>query len=243
MIAATQAAAALAAEGVDVRLGTAVEQVERKRKNIVAHRHSSWESQPSAIAPASATIAGPTPARYLFLTADQCFHFDHTCQRLVDPAAHRSVRLLARRRPRRLLVEPIRAQAGTHPARATALKIMSGLDLGPKICLVLFLPSGVTLMALDPHGAGIFTWWLVALTWLGAGFWLWLTIKSHHQPIMRVRNTDWAIRITFIIGLGSVSIHTLAADRPFGVDTNPKWLGARVFLYTVAIACGHGTPG
>jgi hypothetical protein len=128
----------------------------------------------------------------------------------------------------------------TPPARATALKIMSGLDLGPKICLVLFLPSGITLMALDPHGAGIFTWWLVALTWLGAGFWLWLTIKSHHQPIMWVRNTDWAIRIALIIGLGSVSLYTLIADRPFGVDTNPKWLGAKVLLYTVAIACGLG---
>ena len=41
----------------------------------------------------------------------------------------------------------------TPAARATALKIMGGLDLGPKICLVLFLPSGLTLMALDPHGA------------------------------------------------------------------------------------------
>src|SRR5690606_33420837 len=32
-------------------------------------------------------------------------------------------------------------------ARSTALRIMSGLDLAPKVCLVLFLPSGVTLMA------------------------------------------------------------------------------------------------
>ena len=44
----------------------------------------------------------------------------------------------------------------TPPARATALKIMSGLDLGPKICLMLFLPSGITLMSLEPHGATLF---------------------------------------------------------------------------------------
>jgi hypothetical protein len=125
-------------------------------------------------------------------------------------------------------------------ARATALKIMSGLDLGPKICLVLFLPSGITLMALDPHGTGIFTWWLVTLTWLGAAFWLWLTIKSHHHPIPWVRRADWTIRITLIIALGSAALYTLFTDRPFGVDTNPKWLGAKVLLYTVAIACGLG---
>ncbi len=128
----------------------------------------------------------------------------------------------------------------TPAARATALKIMSGLDLGPKICLVLFLPSGVTLMALDPHGAGFLNGWLLAATWLGAAGWLWLTIKSHHHPITWVRRADWAIRITAIAVLGAASVYTLVADRPFGVETNPKWLGGKVLLYTVAIACGLG---
>jgi hypothetical protein len=32
----------------------------------------------------------------------------------------------------------------------------------------------------------------------------------------------------------------MLADRPFGVTTDPRWLGAKVALYTAAIACGLG---
>lgn len=128
----------------------------------------------------------------------------------------------------------------TPAARATALQIMSGLDLGPKICLVLFLPSGVTLMALEPHGTRLFTWWLVALVWLLAFGWLAATVVSHKRPIAWVKHLDWTIRIGLIAGLGAAAVYTLLAEKPFGVETNPKWLGAKVLLYTVAIACGLG---
>jgi hypothetical protein len=117
---------------------------------------------------------------------------------------------------------------------------MSGLDLGPKICLVLFLPSGVTLMALEPHGATIFSWWLVAGVWLLAAFWLWVTVSTHGKPNPVLKRLDWAIRIAVIAGMGAGAVYTLVAAEPFGVTTNPKWLGAKILLYTVAIACGLG---
>ncbi|WP_144121173.1 hypothetical protein [Catellatospora sichuanensis] len=135
----------------------------------------------------------------------------------------------------------------TPAARATALKIMGGLDLGPKICLVLFLPSGVTLMALEPHGATVFGvnpfgWPVVVAVWLFAAAWLAATITDHHHPGRRpwVRRADWTIRLTLIAALGLTAVYTLVADRPFGVDTNPRWLGAKLLLYTVAIGCGLG---
>jgi hypothetical protein len=40
-------------------------------------------------------------------------------------------------------------------SRAVALKIMAWLDVAPRLCLVLFLPSGVTLMALADYGRDI----------------------------------------------------------------------------------------
>ncbi|GAA0595582.1 hypothetical protein [Actinomadura livida] len=135
----------------------------------------------------------------------------------------------------------------TPAARTTALSVMSGLDLGPKICLVLFLPSGVTLMALDPHGAelfgmAVFGWWQVVLVWVLALAWLAATIADHrtHGRFPWVRRADWAVRIGLIAALAALSAYTLLADRPFGVTTDPRWLGGKVALYTAAIACGLG---
>ncbi|GAA3203377.1 hypothetical protein GCM10010468_17440 [Actinocorallia longicatena] len=133
------------------------------------------------------------------------------------------------------------------PARSTALQIMSGLDLGPKICLVLFLPSGVTLMAADPHGATLFgrdpfAWPLVVAVWVFALAWLAATIADHrtHGRYPWVRRADWTVRITLIAALAGLALYTLLAAEPFGVDTNPKWLGGKLLLYTAAIGCGLG---
>ncbi|MCC5581284.1 hypothetical protein IMZ11_37340 [Microtetraspora sp. AC03309] len=135
----------------------------------------------------------------------------------------------------------------TPQARATALAVMSGLDLGPKVCLVLFLPSGVTLMALDPHGASafgipLFPWWFVAATWVFALAWLAVTVTEHrtHGRFPMVRMADWAIRIGVIAAMACSAIYTLAAAEPFGVTTNPRWLGGKILLYTLAIIAGLG---
>lgn len=132
-------------------------------------------------------------------------------------------------------------------ARATALKIMSGLDLAPKICLVLFLPSGVTLMAADPHGARLFghdmfPWWLVVLTWLFAAVWLTLTVIQHrtHGGYPLVARTDLAIRYAVVAGMAAAGLYAIVADEPFGVTTEPRWLGAKILLYATAIAAGLG---
>ncbi|WP_067568528.1 hypothetical protein [Nocardia acidivorans] len=143
----------------------------------------------------------------------------------------------------RFVIDPRR----TPPARATALAIMSGLDLGPKICLVLFLPSGVTLMALDPHGAKafgitLFPWWFVIPTWLFAAAWLTLAIVAHrtHGRIASVYRADLIIRFAVITAMTVAGLHTLVAHDPFGVTTNPRWLGGKILLYTAAIAAGLG---
>ncbi|WP_067701424.1 hypothetical protein [Nocardia jejuensis] len=135
----------------------------------------------------------------------------------------------------------------TPAARAAALGIMSGLDLGPKVCLVLFLPSGVTLMATAPHGASVFgialfPWWFVAAVWVFAAVWLALTVIAHrtHGRIAAVTRADLAIRIVVIASLAAAGLYTVLAAEPFGVTTHPRWLGAKILLYTLAIAAGLG---
>lgn len=135
----------------------------------------------------------------------------------------------------------------TPAARLTALKIMSGLDLGPKICLILFLPSGLTLISLDAHGGSLFgihllPWWLLVPAWIGALVWVRLMYLDHHEPGRHplVRRIDWTIRIAVIAGMAATGVYTLAAATPFGVDTNPRWLGAKVLFYSLAIAAGLG---
>ncbi|MGW1850473.1 hypothetical protein [Nocardia elegans] len=143
----------------------------------------------------------------------------------------------------RFVIDPER----TPPARATALAIMSGLDLGPKICLILFLPSGITLMALDPHGAtlfgiALFPWWFVVLVWVFATGWLVLAITAHrtHGRIVVVHRADLTIRIAVIAAAATAGAYTLVAEDPFGVTTDPRWLGGKILLYTAAVAAGLG---
>ncbi|GAB4586534.1 hypothetical protein [Nocardia sp. IFM 10818] len=143
----------------------------------------------------------------------------------------------------RFVIDPERTPA----ARATALAIMSGLDLGPKICLVLFLPSGLTLMALEPHGAslfgiGLFPGWFVVAVWLFAAVWLALTVIQHrtHGRIAGVHRADLAIRIAVVAGLAVSGCYALIAAEPFGVTTNPRWLGGKILLYGAAITAGLG---
>ncbi|MBF6182407.1 hypothetical protein [Nocardia otitidiscaviarum] len=135
----------------------------------------------------------------------------------------------------------------TPAARSSALAIMSGLDLGPKICLVLFLPSGVTLMALEPHGASLFgidflPWWFVVAVWLFAAAWLALTVIAHrtHGRIAGIHRADLAIRVAVIAGALTSGGYALVAAEPFGVTTDPRWLGGKILLYGLAIAAGLG---
>lgn len=143
----------------------------------------------------------------------------------------------------RFVIDPDLAPA----ARSTALAIMSGLDLGPKICLVLFLPSGVTLMALEPHGASLFgidffPWWSVVGVWLFAAIWLTLTVIAHrtHGRLAGVYRADLAIRFAVIAAMTASGVYALTAAEPFGVTTNPRWLGGKILLYATAIAAGLG---
>lgn len=136
-------------------------------------------------------------------------------------------------------------------ARITALKIMAFVDMGPRMCLVLFLPSGFSLMAADPLSDGVSIlgldadgWLAVSLVWVGSLIWLGLVVADHvygQNPLGALaRRIDTFVRALAVPALVGFGLYAVLVSEPFGVQTNPKWLGAKVALYGVAIACGMG---
>jgi hypothetical protein len=119
---------------------------------------------------------------------------------------------------------------------------MDFVDMAPRICLVLILPSGVTLMAASEYGRDIFGGWPLVAIWVAGLSWLGLVIADHHRRPDRlgvlVHRTDLVVRLVLVVGLLAVAGYAAVAARPFGVTTNPIWLAGKVAAYAVCIACG-----
>lgn len=129
-------------------------------------------------------------------------------------------------------------------ARAVALRIMHFLDFSPRLALVLFLPSGVTLMANDEYGRDAFAGWPLTAIWAASAVWLTLVYLDYQRPGFRyaslVKRLDLLGRFALVGTLLGIAVYTMTADAPFGATTNPRWLGAKVGLYAIAIGCGIG---
>ena len=130
----------------------------------------------------------------------------------------------------------------SNETRAITAKVMEAVDLSPRVCLVLFLPSGISLMSTDPHGASWLTWQLATLSWVLALGWLYMVVTQYrtHGKNPLLSKVDLYIRYGLIVGLIGMALYTLIASEPFGVTTNPKWLGGKVLVYAIAIAGGVG---
>lgn len=128
-------------------------------------------------------------------------------------------------------------------ARAISTKIMHGVDIAPRVSLVLFLPSGITLMSLGPLGDDFFVHgWLLVLVWVAGLAWLTVSLIDYRggdTTLARFsQRADLVVRYALSAALVAVGIYTMAASEPFGVDTNPKWLGAKVTAYGLCIFSG-----
>ncbi|MFV2019979.1 hypothetical protein [Micromonospora sp. LOL_023] len=135
----------------------------------------------------------------------------------------------------RFIVDPTGSPAG----RAVAAKIMHVIDLSPRICLVLMLPSGVTLMAASDLGREIFAGWPLALAWLIGLGWLAVMLTAFRGPSGGLaQRADITIRIAVAAGLLAAAGYALVATAPFGVDSNPRWLAGKVAAYALCIVGG-----
>ena len=115
----------------------------------------------------------------------------------------------------------------TPAARATAAKIMLGIDIAPRLCMPLVLGSGVHLASLI--GVLPLSGALLAAVWLLCAAWLAMVLAIHHfspRAVGLVR-FDFVFRIVMVVALVVVAINATAA-----------WLTFKVLCYAATIVCG-----
>lgn len=126
--------------------------------------------------------------------------------------------------------------------RGIAMKVMHMVDLAPRVCLILMLPSGVTLMAASDFGRDLFMGWPLALAWIGGLSWLAIMLVSFFKTPTKyaevAHRADWVVRLTATFGLLAAGLYALIVAEPFGVETNPKWLAGKVIAYALCIGSG-----
>lgn len=125
--------------------------------------------------------------------------------------------------------------------RAIAAKIMVGCDMAPRFSLIFFGASGVTLMYYGPLGDEFFlTGWMLALVWIGTFAWAYASLMDaragKHAAFWHT--ADLWVRYLLSGVLVAIALFTIVVSEPFGVDTNPKWLGLKLLAYGLCIFSG-----
>lgn len=118
--------------------------------------------------------------------------------------------------------------------RGRMARTLVALDLSPRICLVVMLPVGLTLAAdlgLSPVREG----WLV-LAWVASLAWLGAVLAIHRTHSAALARADGVFRAVLAAALVVAGVLSLGGNGPFV----PGWLGAKVTLYGLAVACGLG---
>lgn len=118
--------------------------------------------------------------------------------------------------------------------RAMAGMMLAHLDMAPRSALILALPTGVTLLALNgwwPLPAGLLVAvWLGGLVWLALAWWLHL---SHAPPGHLARRADLMVRWVVLVGLVASALLLQAPSGPL-----PVFLQAKLLILAAAIGCG-----
>lgn len=121
-------------------------------------------------------------------------------------------------------------------ARKTAAAIMLAVDMSPRICMVLILPTGLHLAAIrgqlplaDP---------VVGVIWLGTFAWLALVLAVHFVQAPTgarlLQRTDYTVRLLVIAATAGPALWQLVEPGWIGAD----WIALKLFLFAVTVACG-----
>ena len=127
-----------------------------------------------------------------------------------------------------ILVDTKRAAAG----RLAAGKILSDVDLAPRICLLLTAPTGLALAA--AKGWITLSGLSVALLFAASLAWVFVILHLHrrHGPAW-LRNADVGARIVFLFALAGSGAAGLA-----GALALPKFVALKLMLLAFCIAMG-----
>lgn len=122
------------------------------------------------------------------------------------------------------------------PGRIVAVRILHVVDLAPRICLILILPTGVA-VAVGSAARGAPTVALVAV-WLASGVWLWLMLADYRRRPGRfgdlVHRLDLGVRSALVVGLLGFAAYAFVV----GGESRPRWLAGKLAAYALCIAGG-----
>ncbi len=121
-------------------------------------------------------------------------------------------------------------------ARKTAAAIMLAVDMSPRICMVLILPTGLHLAAIRqqlPLSDSA-----LALMWVAAFVWLALVLAVHFvhvPPAARIlQRTDFGLRLVVIAATAGAAVWHLVDPGWIRGD----WIALKLLLFAVTVGCG-----
>ena len=124
------------------------------------------------------------------------------------------------------------------PARAMALRIMGWLDLIPRICLVLILPMGLSLIHIL---FGALSQTMLAIIWVGSIAWLTLAVALYRAEgaawTKVAARIDLTIRGLVIIAVVWMALQTFSPDGTFAYA---PWLGVKLLAFALCVCSGIG---
>lgn len=117
--------------------------------------------------------------------------------------------------------------------RGALARVMQGVDMFPRLSMVLMIPTGMTLAArtgLSPVDG----WWLTPI-WVLSLAWL-LLVWSVHRPTApewgkKLHGLDTAVNWVLLVIVGAAAIVSFVVHEPFAEN----WLALKVLLYTLTI--------
>lgn len=128
-----------------------------------------------------------------------------------------------------LLTDDTRDTAG----RLAAGKILTDVDLAPRFCLLLALPTGLVL-ASSKGWLQIDILWLVTV-FIAALAWIYLVIQLHihHVGMELMKRIDTYLRIMFLLALIAVSAGSL-----LGLFAIPLFIALKLLVLAFAVSMG-----
>lgn len=118
----------------------------------------------------------------------------------------------------------------TAPQRATALQILLGCDLGPRMAMPLIMPTGIHMASI--MGAVKISNLGLGLLWGAALLWLFLVLKVHfgkdETKKKNLKEIDFWIRPIIVFGVSAFAIYSLFV---------PTYIVAPWISYKLLIVC------
>jgi hypothetical protein len=120
--------------------------------------------------------------------------------------------------------------------RVAALKIMAGVDMGPRICMPMIFALGIHLgyldTSLDIPGIAVVLVWVVSLIWLG------LVFAVHKQAGLssgdKLARFDMGFRTVLIAIMTFVALYGLATEE----IVRFQWIGYKLLIMAALVAAG-----